>query len=62
MNRAADADVSIPVKGFFYCKTSGVTLNFITCALKHKSPLMTLDNGLIHAAARAGVNIKEVTS
>jgi predicted nucleic acid-binding protein len=35
---------------------------FITCALKHKSPLMTLDSGLIHAAARAGVNIKEVTS
>ncbi len=61
MNRAVDADISIPATGFFRCKTSGVTLNFITCALKHKSALMTLDNGLIHAAVRAGVNIKEIT-
>jgi predicted nucleic acid-binding protein len=35
---------------------------FIACALKHKSSLVTLDNRLMRAAARAGVNIKEVAS
>ena len=32
----------------------------IGCALKHKSPLMTLDGGLIDAAQRAGITVKKV--
>jgi len=32
----------------------------IACALKHKSPLITLDNNLLEAANRAGAVIKEV--
>jgi predicted nucleic acid-binding protein len=32
----------------------------IGCALKHKSPLITLDNNLLEAANRAGAVIKEV--
>ena len=32
----------------------------IACALKNKSPLMTLDRGLLNAAQKAGVTIKEV--
>ena len=32
----------------------------IACALKHKSPLITLDKQLIEAAQVAGVKIKEV--
>jgi len=35
---------------------------FIGCALKHKSPLTTLDSGLLDAAKRAGAAIKEVKS
>ena len=30
----------------------------IGCALKHKSPILTLDGGLVDAAQRAGVKIK----
>lgn len=33
---------------------------FIACALKHRSPLITLDGGLLDAAQRAGATIKEV--
>lgn len=32
----------------------------ITCALAHRSPLLTLDQGLILAAAKSGVQILEV--
>ncbi len=34
---------------------------FITCALQHKSALITLDGGLREAARQAGVTILEVT-
>jgi predicted nucleic acid-binding protein len=34
----------------------------ITCALDYTSPLLTLDSGLRHAAALAGVTILELTS
>jgi predicted nucleic acid-binding protein len=33
---------------------------FIACALKHKSPLISLDGALLQAAQRAGVTITEV--
>jgi predicted nucleic acid-binding protein len=32
----------------------------IGCASKHKAPLVTLDRGLIEAATRAGVKVREV--
>lgn len=34
----------------------------IACALKHSSPIVSLDNGLLDAAHRAGVETIEVTS
>ena len=34
----------------------------IACALKHSSPIVSLDNGLLDAAQRAGVETIEVTS
>ena len=33
---------------------------FIDCALKHRSPLISLDKGLLNAAQNAGVQIIEV--
>ena len=33
----------------------------IACALKHNSPILSLDNGLLDAALRAGAEIMEVT-
>ena len=33
---------------------------FIICALKHNSPIVSLDNGLLDAAHKAGVEIVEV--
>ena len=32
----------------------------IGCALKHRSPLVTLDSGLMNAARNAGANVREV--
>jgi predicted nucleic acid-binding protein len=34
----------------------------IACALKHNSPIVSLDNGLLDAAHRAGVETVKVTS
>ncbi len=33
----------------------------IACALQHRCPLLSLDQGLVHAAGRAGVNTMEVS-
>lgn len=44
----------------YYLNVYAYDAYFIGCALKHKSPLISLDSSLLDAARRSGVAIKEV--
>ena len=52
-----------PVKDLVHrLKVYAYDAYIIACALKHNSPIVSLDDGLLDAAHRAGVETVEVTS
>lgn len=46
----------------FYHNIYAYDAYFLVCALQHKSPILSLDNGLINIAKKIGIKVIEVIS